>query len=223
MRISVHSYRFVCWLLNVPATCECISGTDLLNFMCCHTEIEGLPQCNVLDSIRHGHCSMQIMLKILGGGGGGEGGMLLLPLPIYLWNIFQNVIFTKFIIPLHWNSWSDSAIGHGKLPIVPFEVKIGCLRTRQFWWLWLCLKRFFRLENIRPESDNFHPCCIKCIYILGPKQQCFRYSTVRLWCGWGGNAIPFSLPFLHGKLLPRSRNALKSFNSELPDIPWLST
>ena len=22
--------RFVCWLLNVPATCECISGTDLL-------------------------------------------------------------------------------------------------------------------------------------------------------------------------------------------------
>ena len=20
---------FVCWLLNVPATCECISGTDL--------------------------------------------------------------------------------------------------------------------------------------------------------------------------------------------------
>ena len=21
---------FVCWLLNVPATCECISGTDLL-------------------------------------------------------------------------------------------------------------------------------------------------------------------------------------------------
>ena len=31
---------FVCWLLNVPATCECISGTDLLNFTCCHTEIE---------------------------------------------------------------------------------------------------------------------------------------------------------------------------------------
>ena len=29
-----------CWLLNVPATCECISGTDLLNFDCCHTEIE---------------------------------------------------------------------------------------------------------------------------------------------------------------------------------------
>ena len=21
---------YVCWLLNVPATCECISGTDLL-------------------------------------------------------------------------------------------------------------------------------------------------------------------------------------------------
>ena len=30
----------VCWLLNVPATCECISGTDLLSFTCCHTEIE---------------------------------------------------------------------------------------------------------------------------------------------------------------------------------------
>ena len=29
-----------CCLLNVPATCECISGTDLLNFTCCHTEIE---------------------------------------------------------------------------------------------------------------------------------------------------------------------------------------
>ena len=28
------------WLLNVPATCECISGTDLLNFTRCHTEIE---------------------------------------------------------------------------------------------------------------------------------------------------------------------------------------
>ena len=29
------------WLLNVPATCECISGTDLLgHFTCCHTEIE---------------------------------------------------------------------------------------------------------------------------------------------------------------------------------------
>ena len=21
---------FICWLLNVPATCECVSGTDLL-------------------------------------------------------------------------------------------------------------------------------------------------------------------------------------------------
>ena len=30
----------VCCLLNVQATCECISGTDLLNFTCCHTEIE---------------------------------------------------------------------------------------------------------------------------------------------------------------------------------------
>ena len=27
----------VCWLLNGPATCNCISGTDLLNFTCCHT------------------------------------------------------------------------------------------------------------------------------------------------------------------------------------------
>ena len=28
--------RDVCWLLKVPATCECISD----NFTCCHTEIE---------------------------------------------------------------------------------------------------------------------------------------------------------------------------------------
>ena len=33
-----------CWLLNVPATCECISGTDLLSFTCCHTEIEAANQ-----------------------------------------------------------------------------------------------------------------------------------------------------------------------------------
>ena len=32
---------FVCLLLNVPVTCECIAGTDLLRqFTCCHTEIE---------------------------------------------------------------------------------------------------------------------------------------------------------------------------------------
>ena len=32
---------FVGWLLNVPATCTCISGTDLLRqLMCCHTETE---------------------------------------------------------------------------------------------------------------------------------------------------------------------------------------
>ena len=31
----------VCWLLNVPATCEYISGTELLrHFTCCHTEIK---------------------------------------------------------------------------------------------------------------------------------------------------------------------------------------
>ena len=28
------------WLLNVPATCECTSGTGLHNFTCCHAEIE---------------------------------------------------------------------------------------------------------------------------------------------------------------------------------------
>ena len=28
------------WLLHVPATCECISGTDLLNCTCCHAETE---------------------------------------------------------------------------------------------------------------------------------------------------------------------------------------
>ena len=41
---STHVNSKVCllvgWLLNVPATCECISGTDLLNFTCCQTEIE---------------------------------------------------------------------------------------------------------------------------------------------------------------------------------------
>ena len=37
--------RDACWLLNVPATCYCISGTDLLRqFMCCHTEIEAADQ-----------------------------------------------------------------------------------------------------------------------------------------------------------------------------------
>ena len=33
-------YLLVGWLLNVLATCQCISGTDLLNVTCCHTEIE---------------------------------------------------------------------------------------------------------------------------------------------------------------------------------------
>ena len=28
-RIKGRQTMFVCWLLNVPATCECISGTDL--------------------------------------------------------------------------------------------------------------------------------------------------------------------------------------------------
>ena len=32
---------FVCWLLNVPTTCKCISGTDLLRqFDVLHTEVE---------------------------------------------------------------------------------------------------------------------------------------------------------------------------------------
>ena len=29
-RETEYKGEFVCWLLNVPATCECISGTDLL-------------------------------------------------------------------------------------------------------------------------------------------------------------------------------------------------
>ena len=37
--------RDACWLLNVPATCYCISGTDLFRqFTCCHTEIEAADQ-----------------------------------------------------------------------------------------------------------------------------------------------------------------------------------
>ena len=36
---------FVSWLLNAPATCECISGTDLLRqCTCCHTEREAEDQ-----------------------------------------------------------------------------------------------------------------------------------------------------------------------------------
>ena len=33
----VNNVLSVCWLLNVPATCKCITGTD---FTCCHTEIK---------------------------------------------------------------------------------------------------------------------------------------------------------------------------------------
>ena len=39
-RLHLTVCLFVGWLLNVPATCECISGTDLLNFTCYHTDIE---------------------------------------------------------------------------------------------------------------------------------------------------------------------------------------
>ena len=35
-----HLLFFFCWLLNVPATCLCISGTDLINFTYWHTETE---------------------------------------------------------------------------------------------------------------------------------------------------------------------------------------
>ena len=31
---------FVCWLLNIPAACKCISGICSDNCTCCHTEIE---------------------------------------------------------------------------------------------------------------------------------------------------------------------------------------
>ena len=32
-----HSWCSVC-LLDIPALCSCIRGTDLLNCTCCHTE-----------------------------------------------------------------------------------------------------------------------------------------------------------------------------------------
>ena len=32
-------------LHNIPATCKCISGTDLLNFTCCHTDRSCRPNC----------------------------------------------------------------------------------------------------------------------------------------------------------------------------------
>ena len=38
--VSFSDCLFVGWLLNVPATCKGISGTDQLNFTCCHTDIE---------------------------------------------------------------------------------------------------------------------------------------------------------------------------------------
>ena len=37
---AVNMIQFVGWLLNVSATCEYISGTDLLNLTCCYTDIE---------------------------------------------------------------------------------------------------------------------------------------------------------------------------------------
>ena len=37
---GLQQYVVVCWWLNVPATCKCISETDLLNFTCYHTETE---------------------------------------------------------------------------------------------------------------------------------------------------------------------------------------
>ena len=39
----------VACLLDVPATCQCISGTDLFNCTCCHTEIEVADQTFYLD------------------------------------------------------------------------------------------------------------------------------------------------------------------------------
>ena len=38
--VKVSVIIFGGWLLNVPAKCECISGTDLLNDTCCRTETE---------------------------------------------------------------------------------------------------------------------------------------------------------------------------------------
>ena len=40
------------WLLKVPATCQCISGTDLLG-QCCHTETEVADQSFYLTRSQH--------------------------------------------------------------------------------------------------------------------------------------------------------------------------
>ena len=40
-------------LLNVPATCKCISGMDLLSFTCCHTEIEVADLTSYLTQSQH--------------------------------------------------------------------------------------------------------------------------------------------------------------------------
>ena len=39
-RLCICRGWLVGWLLNVPATCQCTSRTDLLTCTCCHTEIE---------------------------------------------------------------------------------------------------------------------------------------------------------------------------------------
>ena len=88
---------FVGWLLNVPATCECISGTDLLRqFTCCHTEIEVAdqtfyltqsqytdtgptsPNADPMGWVGEGRAKREVLSgdgwsRVVGGGGGGRG------------------------------------------------------------------------------------------------------------------------------------------------------
>ena len=55
--------EFVCWLLNVPATCECISGTDLLR------QFDVLPHCDrscpKMETYSHRHVAYNNYLEAL--------------------------------------------------------------------------------------------------------------------------------------------------------------
>ena len=59
------------WLLNVPATCQCISGAGLFNFMCWHTEIEvadqtfHITQSHRADQSQHWPCNVRRSTGVL--------------------------------------------------------------------------------------------------------------------------------------------------------------
>ena len=55
LRLRQSHSLFVCWLFNVPATYECISGTDLLRQLtCCHTETKLQTKSSISPRLRDG-------------------------------------------------------------------------------------------------------------------------------------------------------------------------